>query len=397
MQKKLTAENHIITTLKAMASYVIAFLNLLRRNDFMGKSRFLYLKVWIMLLCLFSGCSYQTGNSNGTVKSVIETSENQTNMNRTEVVPNNNQSTGLLNLYFVDVGQADACLLEYNGHFGLIDAGDNDDEKAIVQFLNEEDVSTLDFIIGTHPHADHIGGMDAVINQFDIGDIYMPKVQNNTNTFEDVLTAIEAKGLSVMPPAPENVINFNGIPVTILAPMKAYEDLNNNSIVVKLDFNDFSCLFTGDIEAEAENDILQSDCDISAKMIKVAHHGSDTSSTQAFIDNVNPQYAIVSVGSGNTYGHPAPAIMQRFSDESITIYRTDEYGTIQVKTDGTNIDMITEPQTNAFEVIEKNENINPNYSENALAYIGNKNSKKFHLQSCRVLPTKKTKYLLKQG
>lgn len=398
-----------------MARCVVAFLNLVRRNDFMRKSKLLYLKVWILLLCLFSGCSYQTEDYNTPVESVIETSENQTNTNRSKVVPNNNQSTGLLNIYFVDAGQADACLLEYNGDFGLIDAGDNDDEKTIVQFLNEKGVSTLDFIIGTHPHADHIGGMDAVINQFDIGDIYMPRVQNNTKTFEDVLTAIEAKGLSITSPIAGNKFSFNGIPITILAPMRTYEDLNNNSIVAKLNFNDFSCIFTGDIEAEAENDILQSGYDVSAKMIKVAHHGSETSSTQAFIDTVNPQYAIVSVGAGNTYGHPDPTIMQRFLNKSITAYRTDECGTIQIKTDGTSIDIITEPhtdgtsinmitephtdrtsidiitepQTNASEVIQKNENSNPINADNTLVYIGNKNSKKFHLQSCRTLPAEK--------
>ena len=351
----------------------------------MRKSKLLYLKVLLLLLILFSGCSYQAEDFNAPMESVIESSENQKKPNHSEDVSNNNQNTGLLNLYFIDVGQADACLLEYNGHFGLIDAGDNDDEGRIVQFLNEKGVSTLDFVIGTHPHADHIGGMDAVINQFDIGDIYMPKVQNNTKTFEDVLTSIETKGLSIIVPIAGNGFSFNGIPISILAPVKAYEDLNNNSIVVKLDFNGFSCIFTGDIEAEAENDILQSGYDISAKMIKVAHHGSDTSTSYPFLREVMPAYAVVSVGAGNSYGHPTDNTLSKLRDADVEVYRTDEQGTVVATSDGATVSFSTE------RAAHEQPASSPSGTTGAISYIGNLSSMKFHLPSCNSLPAEKNR------
>lgn len=291
-----------------------------------------------------------------------------------------------LHIYYIDVGQADACLLEYDGHFMVIDTGDNDDETFMVQYLQEKGVATIDYLVGTHPHADHIGGMDAVINHFDIGSIYMPRISANTQTFEDVLTAIEDKNLSVSTPVAGEEFSFNGIPVQILSPLQTYEDTNNNSIVLKLNYDKTSFLFTGDMEIEAETDVENAGYDLSADVIKVAHHGSSTSSSLSFLQKVSPSYAIISVGANNTYGHPEEAVLRRLADLGTQVYRTDEVGTITVSSDGTTIKISTE-KNKPQETDTKVDTI----AESTVSYIGNRNTKKFHLPTCNSLPAEKNR------
>lgn len=241
-----------------------------------------------------------------------------------------NNDTSNLSAYFIDVGQADACLLESDGHFMLIDAGNNNDAELLLDFLKIHKVEKLDYVIGTHLHEDHIGSLDTIIENFDIGQIYLPNKLHTSKTFEDVLDAIEKKNLTITEPIAGNIFYFNEIPVEIIAPIKDYDDLNNNSIVLKIDNGDLSFLFTGDIEMEAEKDIIETEIDISADILKVAHHGSDTSSTKEFINRVSPDYTVISVGENNKYGHPSKAIIELFNSLGINIYRTDESGNIKI-------------------------------------------------------------------
>ena len=247
-------------------------------------------------------------------------------------------TNGKLKVHFIDVGQADSILIQDNGKSMLIDAGNNADSDAVVNYIKSQGISKLDIVIGTHAHEDHIGGLDKVINSFDIGNIYLPKQQSTTKTFEDVLIAIKNKGLKITTPTPNSTFKLNSAEGLILAPKSSsYEDINNSSVVVKLTFGSNSFMFTGDAEDVSEKEILNGGFNLSADLLKVGHHGSSSSTTQAFLDKVNPKYAVISVGKGNSYGHPNKGTMDRLKNKAIKVYRTDESGTIIATSDGINI------------------------------------------------------------
>lgn len=345
---------------------------------------------------------------------ISETENTSFEETTTEINTENFRNTDL-EVNFIDVGQADACLLESDGHFMMIDAGNNNDSALILNYLNSKNVKTIDYMIGTHPHEDHIGSMDTVINNFDIDNVYLPNIIHTTKTFEDVLTAIENKNLKITEPVPGSEFYFNGMTVKILAPINKYDDLNNNSIVLKITYGDIDFLFTGDIETEAEYDILQNGEDLSADVLKTAHHGSDSSSSEEFIKKVSPEYAVISVGKDNSYGHPRESILDLFNRLNIKIYRTDQSGTITFKTDGKKIDVTNGNDNSDINIVQKEEEPvnNKKDTENYLLssdendnkpqptqtntekyYIGNKNTKKFHLPSCYTLPKPKNQVIL---
>lgn len=289
----------------------------------MNKQKKKFLNLLVLLLFFLCGCIH-----------TIPQEESQNTQLQSQTAQ---EEKSQLDIYYINVGQADACLLQYEKHFMLIDAGNNKDEAFMVDFLKDKGVTALDCVVGTHPHADHIGGLDAVIENFEVKKIYMPKAAADTKTFQDVITQIENKGLFVESPEAGSEILFDTIPIQVLAPVKQYKNMNDNSIVLKLNYHNVSFLFTGDIEAQAELDILQERYDVSATGLKVAHHGSDTSSTENFIDAVNPIYAVISVGQNNKYRHPSEIVLNRLHKRGIDVYRTDQAGTIKISTDGNNI------------------------------------------------------------
>lgn len=250
-----------------------------------------------------------------------------------------------LKVHFIDVGQADSILIQTpDGKSMLIDAGNNADGQAVVSYLKGQGVSKIDILVGTHPHEDHIGGMDNVINSFEIGQIYMPKVSHTTKTYEDVLTAISRKGLKITSPTPGSTFSLGEVRFTILAPNSStYEDMNDYSIVLKMEYGNTSFLFTGDAEQVSENEIIAKGYNLKADVLKVGHHGSSSSTSQAFLDKVSPKYAVIMVGSDNNYGHPHKETMDKLEAKGIPVYRTDENGTIVATSDGTNITFNTEP------------------------------------------------------
>lgn len=249
-----------------------------------------------------------------------------------DLVSTNNQN---LKAYFFDVGQADSILVMNEEQTMLIDAGNNEDGDVLVQNLRTLGVEKIDYLIGTHAHEDHIGGLDDIIKNFEIGMIYMPNVQTNTKTFEDVLDAVALKNLAIATPNINDNFLIGKAECTVLAVDSNDEELNLSSIVIQMKFDGITYLFMGDAETEVEEKILQesnsNNKNIKANILKVGHHGSNTSSSEKFLKAVSPEIAIISVGRDNSYGHPSSLIIDRLEQIGSQICRTDEVGNIFIE------------------------------------------------------------------
>lgn len=250
---------------------------------------------------------------------------------------------GILEIHFIDTGQSDSIFIKSpNGNSMLIDAGNNDDGQTIIDYIERLNVHRLDFVVGTHPHEDHIGAMDDIIEHFDIGKILMPKVTANTKTFKDVLLAVKDKGLKVT--SARGGMEFSldeDVNIDILAPnSSSYENLNNYSIVIKLTYGNTSFLFTGDAEKISEEEMLKNEnYNLNADVLKVAHHGSSSGTTKEFLSAVSPKYAVICVGNDNTYGHPHKETLELLSDYGVQVYTTADNGNILITSDGQNIEI----------------------------------------------------------
>lgn len=247
------------------------------------------------------------------------------------------------NVHFIDVGQGDSTLIESDGHYMLIDAGENNKADVVIQYLNNLQITHLDYVIGTHPHSDHIGGLDMVIEAFEVDKVILPPKEHTTKTFEDLLDAIADKGLKITKPVPGTVYDLGSASFQIIAPDRDYgDDLNNWSAGIRLTYGDTAFVLSGDAEAEAEHDIVKSGLDLQADVLKLGHHGSRTSSSNEFLDKVHPTYAVILCGRNNSYGHPHKEVMEKLKKRNIRVYRTDLHGSIVASTDGTIINWTTE-------------------------------------------------------
>ena len=244
-------------------------------------------------------------------------------------------STDNLEIYYLDVGNADSILIRYHNNNVLIDAGNNEDGEKLVNYFKSLGVENFKYVIGTHAHEDHIGGMDNIINSFNIEHFYMPSTITTTKTFEDVIDSLTKKNIKFETPKIDYKFNIEDIEFKVLYIGDNKEDLNKTSIILKMTYKETSYLFTGDATSETEKEILNKD--IKSTVLKVAHHGSQYSSTAKFLNEVKPKYAIIEVGKNNDYGHPKKVVLQKLEKIGAEIYRTDQDGTIHLISDGKNI------------------------------------------------------------
>ena len=242
-----------------------------------------------------------------------------------------------LRVNYIDVGQGDSIFIQLpNKETMLIDAGEAYEVDNVINYLNNLGITKIDYAVGTHPHTDHIGGLEEVINTFDIGSIYMPRASSTSKTYEDLLTTISNKGLKVKTAKSGVVVlDDDNLKLEFIAPNSdSYSELNNYSAVLKLTYLDNTFLFMGDAETLSEDEIT---CDVDADVIKVGHHGSDSSSGIEFVKKVSPKYAIIMVGEGNSYNHPYQSIIDRYESVGAKVLRTDLDGNIVCDSDGVDV------------------------------------------------------------
>lgn len=247
-----------------------------------------------------------------------------------------------LQVHFLDVGQADAALVLCDNQAMLIDGGNKGDSDFIYTYLKNHDITHLDYIIATHAHEDHVGGLAGALNFATAGIAYCPVTSYNSKAFSNFVKYLDAQGVEITIPSAGDSFMLGSASVEILAPINYPQNgTNNSSIVLKIVYGNTSFLFTGDIEREAEYEILEAGYDLASIALKVAHHGSDTSTTYPFLREVMPTYAIISVGNGNSYGHPAESTLSKLRDADVIVYRTDLNGTIICTSDGETVSFST--------------------------------------------------------
>ncbi len=293
------------------------------------KNKFLYAFLLVILLFAYSIYMYGFEETFGLDYETIQTFLSNRHSD------NNTLVSGNLTVSFLDVGQADAILIQNGDKNMLIDAGNNNDGELLVQYFKELMITHFDIVVGTHPHEDHIGGLDDVIDEFDVSQFYMPDVITNTTTFLDVLNALEKKNMKLNIPKVGDIWILGDAKIEVLYTGTNQKDLNGASIVLKLTYGNVKFLFTGDATASIEKEILKKD--VSADVLKVAHHGSPYSTTDSFLDACSPRYAVISVGNNNNYGHPGTSTIQKFERKQIEVHRTDKEGTVVATTDGNDI------------------------------------------------------------
>ena len=248
---------------------------------------------------------------------------------------NNADNNNEILVYFIDVGQADAIYIKDGSSNMMIDAGNNADGKLLVKYLQSLNVDEFKYVVGTHAHEDHIGGMDDIINNFKIDNFYMPEAISTSKTFEDVLDALDKNKVIFQTPKIGDKFTLENTNFEVLSIGTDTSDLNDTSLVLKMNYNNTCVLFMGDASSNIEENLLNKD--INCQVLKVGHHGSRYSSSDDFIKKVNPAYGIIMVGKDNKYGHPTKKTLDILNKYNVTIHRTDEEGTILMHLKGNDI------------------------------------------------------------
>lgn len=351
----------------------------------------------------------------GVVEGVYTTESNETKKSESEdtdesVLVSSEESSEpivfAMEVHFIDVGQADAALVLCGGEAMLIDGGNTEDSSLMYTYLKNQDISYLDYIIATHAHEDHVGGLAGALNYADVGVVYCPVTTYDSEAFSDFKKYVEKRNAQIMVPLVGDTFELGNATVEILGLNAGRED-NDTSIILKITHGEISFLFTGDAEREAEQAVLNSGCDLSSTVLKVGHHGSDDSTTYPFLREIMPAYAIISVGEDNSYGHPTEDTLSRLRDAEVKVFRTDLQGDIIAISDAKSVTINVEKNPDADtlvpQVITKLEPIpepapepplesSVNESETPVTqqgktYVLNTNTKKFHIPSCSSVKT----------
>lgn len=348
--------------------------------------------------------SIEESESNTTPQEILESTE-QTTSSATEAVTTTTSVTTTtpastttepdveitefsdkMKVHFIDVDQGDSTFIELpNGEAMLIDAGETDQADKVVTYIYSQGYDTIDYVVATHAHSDHIGGLPVVLDSFNIENFYMTSAVATTSIYEDMLNAVDESEAAVHDVMAGDIIyNEANLLIEVVAPKEIdYDEQNNNSVVIKLTYGNNKFLFTGDAEKSEEDGIWTN---IKCDVLKVGHHGSDSSSSSNFLKKVEPSYAIISCGLHNSYGHPTDDVLKRLDDRNIDVYRTDLQGTIVFTSDGSNISVnvnpseYTPPVTTTTTTAQQEQNI-PD-ENGGTTYVLNTNSKKIHYASC---------------
>ena len=254
---------------------------------------------------------------------------------------NYTEHNDIVSVHYIDTGQADATLIVGEDFYVLIDAGEY--QGSVVEYLKDNGIPRLDYVIATHPHSDHIGGMADVLKEFDVKNFIMPDAVHTTASFDHMIRALDSSNADVIQAEAGYEFESGELKFMLLGPISAeYENLNNYSVVIKMMAGNTGFLFAGDAEKEVERELLNAGYDLSVDVYKVSHHGSSTSSTPEFVKALDPLLAVVSCGRENAYGHPHKETLETFGNYEVKVLRTDKDGTIIVYSDGEEISYVSE-------------------------------------------------------
>ncbi len=285
---------------------------------------------------------------------------------------------------FIDVGQGDACLITCDGESMLVDGGTADNSSMLVSLLDSLGIDELKYMINSHPHDDHVGGLCGPLNSVDVDAAYSSTTDYDQNYFISFKRYVDKQGLTLKTLSAGDTLTLGGADIYALSPISDLDDLNENSIVLRIVYGETAMLFTGDAGENAERALLDSGAELDCDLLKVGHHGAASSSCAEFLSAVSPEWAVISVGKDNDFGHPTDAALERLNDAGARVVRTDENGTVTVVSDGKALTVTAERNFDNISADTPTES----------GYIGNKNTKKFHRPTCKTLPAEKNRVAL---
>ena len=307
------------------------------------RKRILEMILFIIIIALFLYLKYYLESNN------LENESTTNEQHDLHLIQQEDESgeLGELFLTMIDVGQADSFLLEQNGKTALVDCGTRSTGKDVVEYLKNAGITKLDYVFGTHPHDDHMGGMFDVITNFEIGEIVIPKVTKiniTSSWYAKLMNEIMNGDYSVVYPQVGDIYYLGNATIKVLGPIEEpTSNINNYSTVMMVSFGQMDILMTGDAETEVEKAVLESGANLDAEILKVGHHGSDTSSSEEFLDAISPNYALISTEVGNKYNHPVKSTMEKLKARNVEVYRTDECGTVVARITSNNASFSTNP------------------------------------------------------
>jgi Predicted hydrolase (metallo-beta-lactamase superfamily) len=342
----------------------------------MKQKRLLITAFILSLLFIFTGCQLLSGT-------------------QTSFTPHDS-----LVVHYLDVGQGDAILLVDNNDTMLIDGGNPEYGEAIITYLTDLGITQLDYVVATHNHNDHAGGLTDVVARLDVDNLYLTNSEENKAS-RNLTAEAKSKNIPISTPSPGTTLSFGSSTINFLGPLTVHDDVNDDSLVMKVTHGAHRFLFTGDMEEVAEKELLAQNLDLEADVLKVGHHGSYSSTGYLFLRTVNPRYSVISCGLNNDYGHPHEETMSRLNDVGSTIFRIDQLGTIIATSEGDQLSFNKTgiPPTQPYQEVDNGLAATPETPANTAtletaAYIGNKNSKVYHLPGCSSLPKESNRIYL---